>query len=99
MRYGAMITCFAIIAIHTEIINSTETDSFTLAVRGFIERCGYIRSITSGNGTNLVGANNKLKKAFNKMNHQPIQHFLANTVANWLIWSRNAHATSHMGGV
>ena len=99
MRYGAMITCFAIIAIHTEIINSTETDSFTLAVRGLIERYGYIRSIISDNGTNLMGANNKLKKAFNKMNHQPIQHFLSNTGENWLIWSRNAPAASHMGEV
>ena len=91
IRYGAMITCFAIIAI-------TETDSFTLALRGFLERCGYIRSITSDNDTSLVGANNKLRKAFNKMNHQPIQHFLANTGTNWLIWSRNAPAASHMGG-
>ena len=76
-----------------------EIDSFILALRCFIARHGNVRSITSDNGTNFVGADNELKKAFNEMNHQQIQHFLANTGTDWLIWLRNAPAASHMGGV
>ena len=98
-RYGAMFTCLASRAVHIEITNSMETDSFILALRRFIARRGNVRSITSDNGTNFVGAHNELKKAFSEMNHQQIQHFLANTGADWLIWSRNVPAASHMGGV
>ena len=98
-RYGAMFTCLASRAVHIEITNSMETDSFILALRRFIARRGNVRSITSDNGTNFVGAHNELKKAFSEMNHQQIQHYLTNTGADWLICSRNVPAVSHMGGV
>ena len=94
-----MFICLASRAVHIEITNSMETDSFTLALRRFIARHGNVRSITSDNGSNFVGADNELKKAFSEMNHQQIQHFLANIGVDWLIWSRNAPAASHMGGV
>ena len=73
--------------------------SFILALRRFIARRGNVRSITSDNGTKFAGADNELKKAFSEMNHQQIQHFLANTGADWLIQSRNTPAANHMGGV
>ena len=98
-RYGAMFTSLASRAMHIKITNSMETDSYILALRRFIARRGNVRSITSDNGLNFVVADNELKKAFNEMNHQQIQHFLANTGADWLIWLRNAPAASHAGGV
>ena len=76
-----------------------ETDLFILGLGRFIARRGSVRSITSDNVTNFMGADNELKKAFSEMNHQQIQHFLANMAADWLIWSRNAPAASLMGGV
>ena len=94
-----MFICLASRAMHIEVTNSMETDSFILALRRFIARHGNVRSITSDNDNNFVGANNELKKAFSEMNHQQIQHFLANIGLDWLIWSRNAPAASHMGGV
>ena len=48
--------------------------------------------------SNFVGANNELKKAFNEMNDEQTQHFLANTGVDWLIWLTNAPAVSYMGG-
>ena len=33
------------------------------------------------------------------MNHQQVHQFLANPGVDWLIWSRNVPAASHMGGV
>ena len=68
-RHGAMLTCVASKAVYTEITNTMETDSFILALRRFIARRDNVRSITSGNGTNFVGADNELKKAFGEMNH------------------------------
>ena len=47
-----------------------EADSFILALRRFTARHGNVRSITSDNGTNFLGADNELKKIFNEMNHQ-----------------------------
>ena len=76
-----------------------ETDSFILALRRFNARRGNVRSITSENGTNFVGADNEFKKAFNEINHQQVQHFQTTTGADWLIWSRNVPAATHMGGV
>ena len=83
--YGEILTCFASRAVHVEITNSVELDSFILALRRFIARRGNIRNITSDNGKNFVGANNEFKKAFNEMNHQQILHFFGNTRADWLI--------------
>ena len=77
--------CRASRAVPTEITNSMETDSFIFALRRFITRRGNVRSITSDNGTKFADADNELKKAFSEMNHQQIQHFLANTGADWLI--------------
>ena len=97
-RYGAMFTCLESRAVYIEIKISMETNSFILALTGFIARRGNVRSI-SDNGTNFAGADNELKNAFSEMNHQQNQHLLANTAADWMIWSRNVPAASHMGGV
>ena len=63
-------TCLVSRTVHIEITNLMEADSFILALRWFTARHGNVRSITSDNGTNFVGADNELKKVFNEMNHQ-----------------------------
>ena len=85
-------------AVHIEIKKLMETDPFILALTGFIARRGDVRSI-SYNGTNFAAADNELKKACSEMNHQQNQHLLENTAADWMIWSKNVPAASHMGGV
>ena len=55
IRYGTMFPCLASRAVHIEITNSMETDSFILALRRFIARLGNVRSTTSGNGKKLCG--------------------------------------------
>ena len=74
-KFGAIFTCYASRAVNTDITNSMETDSFILALRYFIARHGNVRSITSNNGTNFVGADNELKKVFHEMTHQQIKIF------------------------
>ena len=55
-RYCALFTCFASRAVHTEVTNALDTDTFIQALRRFIARRGPVRSIRSDNGTNFVGA-------------------------------------------
>ena len=50
-------------------------------------------------GSNFVGAQKELEKAYNEMDHQKIEFFLQNTGADYINWHRNPQASSHMGGV
>ena len=97
--YGPMFTCMASSAIHIEVVQSMDTDSFIMSLRRFIARRGNIRTIRSDNGSNFVGAEAELKKAFMEMNHNLIKNFLQNKGTDWCIWKRNPPYGSHLGGV
>ena len=45
-RYGALFTCLASRAVHLEVADSLETDSFINALRRFICRRGSVRGIS-----------------------------------------------------
>ena len=53
-RYCVLFTCFAGRAVHIEVSNAMDTDSFIQALRRFIARRGAVRSVRSDNGTNFV---------------------------------------------
>ena len=98
-RYGALFTCFSSRAVHIELTNSLDADSFILALRRFMARRGTVRSIWSDNGTNFVGAKNELQRAFKEMKHDKIKSFLQENGADWILWHNNPPGASHMGGV
>ena len=75
-RYGALFTCFSSHAVHIEVTNSLDADSFILALRRFMARRGTLRSIWSDNGTNFVGAKNELQRALKEIKHDKINSFL-----------------------
>ena len=55
--------------------------------------------IRTDNGTNFVGANIKLRKAFNEINHTKINNFLKEELGGeWITWGRNAPMVKNMGG-
>ena len=72
-RYGALFTCFSSRAVHIEVTNSLDADSFILAL---------CRLIWLDNGTNFVGARNELQRALKKMKHDRIKKLLTRK------WSR-----------
>ncbi|XP_078382421.1 uncharacterized protein LOC144665122 [Oculina patagonica] len=98
-RYGVLFTCMASRAIHLEIANSLETDSFINAVRRFINRRGPIRQLRSDRGTNFVGALNELTQALAEMDQEKIKTELLEEQCDWFSFKMNVPAASHMGGV
>ena len=95
-RYRALFTCMASRAIHIEIAHSMETDSFIQALRRFICRRGTIRELRSNRGTNLVGAENELKKAVEEMDDGKIK---AELLKDGIDWIKNPAKASNFGGV
>ena len=98
-RYVAMFTCLSSRAIHTETTTEMSTDSFINALRRFLSRRGYVKSIRSDNGTNFVGAETELRQGWEEMNHEKISEFLLSEKCDWIKWERNPPSASHMGGV
>ena len=75
-RYGIIFTCLARTAVHLEVANTMSTNSFMNALRKFIAMRGNMRILRSDNGTNFVGSQTKLSKAFQKMDNKRISSFL-----------------------
>ena len=91
-RYCALFTCFASRAVHIEVTNALDNDSFIQALRTFIARQGPVRSIRSDNGTNFVEAANKLRKALDEINYEQLKHYLQKNGSNWTTWENNPPA-------
>ncbi|XP_027045048.1 uncharacterized protein LOC113672905, partial [Pocillopora damicornis] len=66
-KYVALFTCMASRAVHLEVSNSLETDSFLNALRRFICRRGPVRQLRSDQGTNFIGAKRELREALQSM--------------------------------
>ena len=99
-RYGIIFTCLNSRAVHFESVCSMETDSFILCMRRFICRRGSVRTIRCDNGTNFVGANNELQKAFQEMDTEKIKDHLLRYGTDFIInWIHNPPYASNFGGV
>ena len=98
-RYGVLFTCLSLRAVHIELAASLETDSFIQSLRRLIARRGTVREMRSDNGTNFVGAQNELLKAYEEMDHKKIGTFLTTQGCDYIKWERNTPHASHMGGV
>ena len=94
-----MFTCMSSRTVHIEVSDSLDTDSFRQALRRTIARRGNIRTIYSDNGSNFIGADNELKRAFEEMDNEKIQAFMQEFGEDWIKWKRNPPVASHMGGV
>ena len=94
-----MFTCLCSRAVYIEATNSMTTDSFIQALRRLISRGANIRIIQSDNGSNFIGANTELKRAFSEMDKKKINNFLMELGREWLIWKHNPPTASNMGGL
>ncbi|KAL7852287.1 hypothetical protein SRHO_G00180720 [Serrasalmus rhombeus] len=95
-RYGVIFTCLTVRAVHIEMAQSLDTDSFIHALRRFIARRGQVLEMRSDNGTNFVGAERELKKAIQEWNTSKIENTLLQHSIKWMF---NPPSGSHHGGV
>ncbi|XP_062715770.1 uncharacterized protein LOC115255659 [Aedes albopictus] len=94
-RWGVLITCLTVRAIHLELAHSLTTDSCILAIRNFVARRGAPLEIVSDRGTNFIGASRELKEALLLVNQDKLmEHFVTADTK----WSFNPPASPHFGG-
>ena len=98
-RYGVLFTCMSSRAVHLECANTLETDSFINALRRFLSRRGPVAQLRSDCGTNIVGANNELKRALKEMDDARVHEYLLHNNCDWVEFKFNVPHSSHMGGV
>ncbi|XP_054757082.2 uncharacterized protein LOC135154340 [Lytechinus pictus] len=97
-KYGLLFTCMSSRAIHIEVLNSLSTDAFINALRRFISVRGPVRQLRSDRGTNFVGAENELMKAWKEMNHEKVKQHLLREGCDYFAFTFNFPCSSHMGG-
>ncbi len=98
-RYGMLFTCMASRAIHLEVANSLDTNSFLNAYRRFVGRRGPVRQLRSDRGTNFIGARNELNAAVKEMDVDKIKRELMKDKCDMLELNPNVPHASHMGGI
>ena len=60
-------------AVHLEVCETLETDTFISRLERFVKRRGYLTVITSDSGTNFKGAERELKEVLKQLNHTKIE--------------------------
>ncbi|XP_029054415.2 uncharacterized protein LOC114881732 [Osmia bicornis bicornis] len=98
--YICIFVCFATKATHIELAVDLSTDAFINCLKRFIARRGRCHSIVSDNGTNFVGARNKLSELDNltrsKEYNCQISQFLSREHIEWSFIPPRA---PHFGGL
>ena len=95
-RYGCVYTCFSTRAIHIEVLNSLDTDTFINGFIRFVARRGYPRKVISDNGTNLVGADAELRRSLRQLDRSKVIQAARRVNVDWCF---NPPLASHHGGV
>lgn len=93
--YIAVFICFAVKAIHLEVVSELSTNAFLAAFDLFVARRGLPSKIYSDCGTNFVGAD----KQVHVLVHNPIgQAAIAHSRAD-CEWHFNPPSSPHFGGL
>ena len=74
-RWGCLFVCIVTIAIHLELVESMDTDSFINVLKRFISRRGKHNTIKSGCGSNFKGAVKELKLEYSSLSQIKITKF------------------------
>lgn len=95
--YIAVFVCFSTSAVHLELVTDYTSDAFIAAYKRFTGRRGICAHLYSDCGTNLVGADSKLRKLFNTASKEA--GHLASLIANeGTTWHFNPPSAPHFEG-
>ncbi|XP_058443868.1 uncharacterized protein LOC131425755 [Malaya genurostris] len=94
-RWGVLITCLVIRAIHIELAHSLNTSSCVMALRNFMARRGTPLELYSDRGTNFVGANRELTEAVQNLNQNQLMKEFVTPDTKWTFLPPSS---PHMGG-
>ena len=95
-RWGLVFTCLNSRAIHIEVLETMESDSFICALRRFFAISGVSTVLRCDQGTNFVGAKSELEQAMKELDEKSIGHYAATQNCHWLF---NPPHGSHFGGI
>lgn len=92
--YICIFVCFAVKAVHIELVSDLSSDSFLSVLKRFMSRRGMPVSIYSDNGTTFVGASRQLSEFFEVLNKEETQNrvrqFAAESGFSWHFIPPNA---------
>ena len=95
-KYGVIFSCLATRAVHIEVSDTLDTDSFLMALRRFLARRGNVKEIRSDNGTNFTSGKKELREAILNWNQSKVHNQLLQKNIEWIF---NPPSGSHHGGV
>ena len=98
-RWCCLFTCLTTRAVHIEVAQSLDTESFLASVTRFIARRGYPSTIISDNGTNFVGAARELKTFMDEWDKAKIESDLAQRKIVWKYNPLDGHTLVESGKV
>ncbi|XP_051172236.1 uncharacterized protein LOC127288674 [Leptopilina boulardi] len=97
MAYIAVFICFAVRAIHLEIVSDYTSEAFIATLKRFVSRRGLPQVIYSDNGTNFKGAQRELDEVFKSVvKSAEIQSYVIN---DKIRWEFIPPAVAHFGGI
>ncbi|XP_062713237.1 uncharacterized protein LOC134290188 [Aedes albopictus] len=94
-RWGVLITCLVVRAIHIEIAHSLNTSSCIMALRNFMCRRGTPVELFSDRGTNFIGANRELTEALRFLDEDKLMQEFVTPHTKWTFLPPSS---PHMGG-
>ncbi|XP_055605396.1 uncharacterized protein LOC129753588 [Uranotaenia lowii] len=98
--YVCIFVCLCTKAVHLELVSDLTTDRFIQALRRFVGRRGKCAEILSDNGTNFVGARNKMRELLELLRDRSHRDQVAKECANSGIqWSFSPPSAPHFGGL
>ncbi|XP_055623472.1 uncharacterized protein LOC129766899 [Toxorhynchites rutilus septentrionalis] len=98
--YVAIFVCMCTKAVHLELVSDLSTDRVLQALRRFISRRGMCTDIYSDNGTNFIGARNKLREVLKLLRDSSHRNQVYKECSNQGIqWHFNPPSAPHFGGL
>lgn len=97
--YIAVFVCLSVKAIHLEIVDGLTTDAFIAAFRRFVSRRGYCSDMYSDNGTNFVGAKNKLNREYHQSIKEAEEEVASKFIGENVRWHFIPPGSPHFGGL